>query len=282
MHTEEENKRLLQKIALLEDKLNITNSKMQNLQSTILSNISHDIRTPMNAIVGFANLLANEKMDLEDKEECIDQINNNSTELLNMIDNMVDASLLQSGDVKLMKRKCFINELIDDLYETYRESNSVKQKMLNLIVSKGEDDDFVLVTDPERLKQVFKSLISNAVKFTNTGNIEFGYHRYYNNKIRFFVKDSGEGLGKIKQEDLFKPFHSRLYNEKDYMKKGAGLGLSVSKSLIDLMGGYIWPESCSGKGTCFYFTLPGEKKFLFEKELFLIKNMTKRNIASLF
>lgn len=283
MHTEEENnKRLLQKIALLENKLITIKGRMQNLQSTILSNISHDIRTPMNAIVGFANLLANENMDGQDRDECIDQINSNSRELLDMIDNMVDASLLQEGDMKLLNKKCFLNDLIDDLHKTHKELSNVKQKNLNLIVSKGEDDDFFLVTDTDRLKQVFKSLIGNAIKFTDTGNIEFGYHKYKTNKIRFFVKDSGVGLETINREDLFKPFHSRLYTENGYMNKGVGLGLSVSKSLINLMGGDIWPESRSGKGTCFYFTLPGNNKSLLEKKIQQIKNIAKRNIASFF
>ena len=282
MNGEDENKRLLRKIALLENDLDIMKNKMQNLQSTILSNISHDIRTPMNAIVGFANLLANEKMDSQDREECIDQINTNSIELLVMIDNMVDASLLQDGDLKLLNKKCLINQLIDELYETYKELNSVKQKKLNLIVSKGENDDFELITDSERLKQVFKSLISNAIKFTNAGSIEFGYSKYKNNEIRFFVKDSGAGLGEIKQDDLFKPFHSRLYAEKHYINKGAGLGLSVSKSLVSLMGGSIWPESVSGRGTCFYFTLPGKNRFIIENKLQQIRTIAKRNIASLF
>lgn len=283
MHREEDFETLLQKIAVLEEKLNATESRMQNLQSIMLSNLSHDIRTPMNAIVGFANLLSNDVMESNERNECIAGINTCSIELLDIIDNMVDASLLQTGKLSLLEKKCYLNELIDNLLLTYRELPLVKNKNLKIIAVKAEDKGFSMVTDPDRLKQVFKNLISNSIKFTNTGTIEFGYHKYHNNKIRFYVKDSGIGLGSLNQENMFKPFHSRLCDENEHTgNKGAGLGLSVSKNLIDLMGGEIWPESRCPEGTCFYFTLPAGKSSVMDKKYDRIRDIAKRNIASFF
>jgi signal transduction histidine kinase len=274
----EENTRLVQKIEILKDELTITRTAMQNLQSIILSNISHDVRTPMNAIVGFANLLATEQLDVKDRDECIDQININSIELLGIIDNMIDASLIQFGDMNLFDRECYLNDFLDELYETTRELISASRKELNLIVSKGENNDFFLLVDVKRLRQVLLNLINNAIRFSNNGQIEFGYS-VTENKVKFFVKDSGIGLGSVSDEDLFKPFRPRVLTEQR-MKKGAGLGLYVSKGIINLMEGEIWPESLPGKGTCMFFTIPEKRSSSLRKKLKQLSKITKRNIAS--
>lgn len=279
MHTEEHN-RLLHKIALLENELNAARGSMQNLQSIILSNISHDVRTPMNAIVGFANLLTDEHMDTNDKNECIDQINLNSIELLEIIDNMIDASLLQCGDLKLYEKEFHLNDLMDDLYQSSKELLNARQKDLSLIVSKGEKNDFFLTADIKRLRQILTNLINNAINFTPSGHIEFGYVKLGNDMIRFYVKDTGIGLGSVTSEDLFKPFRPRIMSEKSSFKKGAGLGLALSKNLVNIMGGDIWPESVPGEGTCFYFTLPARKNSFLKNHLQQISKITKRNIAS--
>jgi len=281
MQTEEDNKRLSQKIALLENELKTMQSRMKNLQTIMLSNISHDIRTPMNAIVGFANLLSEEKLDLKQRNEFIDQININSADLLQIIDNMIDASLIQCGDLRLFEKECCLNGLIDDLFDYYKDLWNVKQKKLNLIVSKGEDDDYCLLTDHKRVKQILNNLIGNAIKFTEKGYIEFGYSRSKNNKVEFFVKDSGVGFSGLSEEDLFKPFWSRLYKENGNLNPGAGLGLAVSKSLIELMGGEIWMESSPGRGTCFQFNLPEKRTSFIKRKFQQISAATKRNIASI-
>jgi signal transduction histidine kinase len=281
MHTEEENKILTRKVALLENDLKTMRSRMQNLQSIILSNISHDIRTPMNAIVGFANLLTNDQMDKKDRIDCVEQINSNSNELLEIIDNMIDASLLQCGDIKLNEKECPLNDLMDGLYENFKKSYDLRQKGLNLIVSKGEDNDYFVVADYKRLSQVIANLVGNAVKFTDTGYVEFGYERERNKTVRFFVKDTGIGLSPLSDDDLFKPFRSRTCTGNSNTKKGAGLGLTVSKKLIELMGGAIWQESTPGKGTSFYFTIPEKRHSYIRRKLNQIGTGAKRNIASL-
>ncbi len=262
--------------------MNAARGSMQNLQSIILSNISHDVRTPMNAIVGFANLLTDEHMDPNDKNECIDQINLNSIELLEIIDNMIDASLLQCGDLKLYEKEFHLNDLMDDLYQSSKELLNARQKDLSLIVSKGEKDDFFLTADIKRLRQILTNLINNAINFTPSGHIEFGYVKLDNEMIRFYVKDTGIGLGSVTSEDLFKPFRPRIMSEKCSFKKGAGLGLALSKNLVNIMGGDMWPESVPGEGTCFYFTLPVRKNSFLKNHLQQISKITKRNIASFF
>jgi signal transduction histidine kinase len=195
---------------------------------------------------------------------------------------MIDASLLQCGDLKIHDKECLLNDFLDDLYDTGKELISAKQKDLNLIVSKGEENDFLIIADVKRLKQVFINLINNAINFTNYGHIEIGYRKISDDRIRFFVKDTGVGLGALSTEDLFKPFRPRLLTENSNVKKGAGLGLSVSRSLVNLMGGEMWPESAQGQGTCFYFTLPGKRNSFVKNQLQQISKLAKRNIASLF
>jgi signal transduction histidine kinase len=278
----EEKKKLLQTIAILEEELTATRMRMQNLQSTILSNISHDIRTPMNAIVGFANLLTDEKMDPGERKDCVDHINSHSIELLGIIDNMIDASQLQSGNIRLNEQECYLNEILDDIYHEARETQNIKQKKISLTVTRGEDDDFFIIADYKRLKQILYNLVDNAGKFTNKGFIQFGYSKSKSNKVTFFVRDTGEGLGLMDKDDLFRPFHTGNKPRGGEPVKGLGLGLSISKSLVELMNGKMWHESGPCNGSCFYFTLPVRKNSLFRTTYQHLSTLTKRNIASIF
>ncbi len=282
MHAKDDNELLSQKIALLEDELNVMRTRTQKLQSVILSNISHDIRTPMNAIVGFANLLTNDNMDSEERSDCIDHINNHSTELLKIVDNMIDASQLQCGGIKLYDKECYVNDFLDEIYAQTLESKTINQEKLSLEVSKGEGDDFFILADYKRLKQILNNLIDNAIKFTKEGYVEFGYYTSSGNKITFFVRDTGSGLAALNKEELFVPFRSTINPKNNGALKGAGLGLAISKDLVGLMGGEIWPDSAPGKGTCFYFTLPIKKTSFLACKLQQVTTITKRNIASLF
>ena len=282
MYTEEENKRLTQKILLLEEELKTVQNRMHSLQSTILSNINHDMRTPMNAIVGLSNLLLDNDLDVEERRECINQINTNSSDLLQIINNMIDASLLQSGELSLHHKECNVNDLMNELFESAKNSNLVSDKKLTVIVSKEKDDNYTLFTDKARLQQILNNLIDNAVKFTENGRIEFGYKTDKNN-ITFYVQDTGIGLSNTPEEGLFKPFWSRM-NRKDgnLNNKGAGLGLTISKSLVELMNGEIWLESAIEKGSRFCFTLPENRNSSLKDNLKKISSIAKRNIASIF
>ncbi len=281
MRNEEKKNRLTHKITLLERELNVMRHTMHNLQSVILSNISHDIRTPMNAIVGFANLLADENMDVEERIDCIEHINNHSTELLVIIDNIIDASLLQCGSIKLLENECYINDILDEICATGSKSKRISQKNLRLNVKKGEGDDFFIIADDKRLIQIFNNLIDNALKFTNHGSIDIGYYKN-NNKVTFFVRDTGSGLDSGNNDDIFKPFRTEAKaGGNGSARKGAGLGLAISKNLVELMGGEIWPESAPGTGTCFYFTLPVKRSSFIKTKLQQIGKISKQNIASI-
>jgi signal transduction histidine kinase len=195
---------------------------------------------------------------------------------------MIDASLLQCGDLKLYEKEFHLNDLMDDLYQSSKELLNARQKDLSLIASKGEKSDFYLIADIKRLRQILINLINNAINFTPAGHIEFGYVKLSSNMIRFFVKDTGIGLGSVTSEDLFKPFRPKVISEKCNFKKGAGLGLALSKNLVDLMGGEMWVESVPGEGTCFNFTLPAKRNSFIKNNLQQISKITKRNIASFF
>ncbi len=281
MYTEEENKRLSQKILLLNEELKTVQNRMHSLQSTILSNINHDIRTPMNAIVGLSNLLLDDDLDVEERKECINQINTNSSDLLQIINNMIDASLLQSGKLSLHHKECNVNDLMNELFESAKNSNLVSDKKLTVIVSKEKDDNYTLFADKVRLQQILSNLIDNAVKFTENGRIEFGYKTERNNII-FYVQDTGVGLNNTPEEGLFKPFWSRLNRKDGNLNMGAGLGLAISKSLVELMNGEIWFESEIEKGSCFCFTLPENRNSSLKDNLKKISSIAKQNIASIF
>jgi signal transduction histidine kinase len=282
MYTEEEHKQLTKKILLLEEELKTVQNRMHSLQSTILSNINHDIRTPMNAIVGLSNLLLDDDLNMEERRECINQINTNSSDLLQIINNMIDASLLQAGELSLNQKECNVNELMNELFESVKNCSLVLEKKLTVVVSKEKDDSYTLLTDKARLQQILNNLIDNAVKFTENGRIEFGYKTDKNN-ITFYVQDTGVGLNNAPEEGIFKPFWSRL-NRKDgnLNNMGAGLGLAISKSLVELMNGEIWFESEIEKGSCFCFTLPEYRNSRMKDNLKKISSIAKRNIASLF
>ena len=231
------------------------------LKTAFLANLSHEIRTPMNAIIGFSNLLIDEDMSYDEKVKLNKLINDNSQNLLKLIDDVIDISKIQSGDIQINNTECHLNKLLLDLYVTFSvqiENNTNKD--IHLSMNKGSNlKDFSIITDPTRLKQVFYNLIENAIKFTNKGFVEFGYTVIENeNKIQFYVIDSGIGISNEKFEmiyDLFRQADESFTREYG----GTGIGLSIAKNIIDYLNGEIWVQSTPNQGTNIYFTLPLEK-----------------------
>lgn len=227
------------------------------LKSAFLANMSHEIRTPMNSIVGFSKLLQEEELSAEESKEFIQIINTNCQQLMNIIDNILDISKIETGQVQVLTKTVHIPNLLQELYELFTPIAAERQ--LDLILEKNPAfPNFKIETDETKLKQILTNLLTNALKFTNVGSVRFGY-AVHQKQVRFFVKDTGIGIAKEKQASIFQQFQ-QVDNELKRSYEGTGLGLSISTGLAKLLHGNIELESELGKGTTFSLNLAYEGK----------------------
>ena len=232
------------------------------LKSSFLANMSHEIRTPMNAIIGFSNLMANAKTE-EKREEFIRIITSNGDHLLSIINDLIDLSKIEAGIIKIENQDCNINHLLNEFLDIFRIKEKIKNKEIEISLIKGlPDNNANIISDSTRLNQVIINLLENAYKFTNKGKIEIGYtiiqDDYNYDFLEFFVRDTGEGIEKSKQKMIFERF-SQEDSSTTRLVEGTGLGLTISRSIVYLLGGDIWVESLPGQGSTFYFTVPYNK-----------------------
>ncbi len=250
------------------------------LKSSFLANISHEIRTPMNAIVGFSELLLETGNPSKEQMEMLNLILFNSNSLLNLITDIVDIAKLEIGEVVLNNSITDINKILSDILKTYRESDELKRKNINLkLISLNEP--VILYTDPDRVKQVFSKLLDNAIKYTDQGQIEFGYQIDKENQtIKFYVKDTGIGLSEDQKNEIFGLFR-KVETNKNKMYGGVGLGLSFCQKIVEQFNGQIWVESKENIGSTFYFTHPIKtvsKKEVLQSKSVPTYNWTGKNI----
>jgi len=247
------------------------------LKTSFLANMSHEIRTPMNGILGFANLLRDPDLRDEQKDLFLKHIDHSSKQLLNIIDDIIDISKIESGQLKISNKPVRINVILDEIYSSFFHSirgDAPGQKKVDFNLRKGNESlDFTIVVDDFRMDQIFNNLIGNAIKFTEEGHITFGYSLKNNRYIEFFVSDSGQGIASHEMQIIFDRF-GQVNSSKSFQPKGTGLGLPISKSLVNLMGGEMWVESVVGKGSTFFFTLPLVIEDAVEEPQVLISNKT--------
>lgn len=230
----------------------------EKLKNTLLVNISHEIRTPMNSIIGFSELLNIGNLPYNKRVEYVKTIKNQGLLLLKMIDDVVELTRIETGKVTIRKSPCNIYLLLNEMLTFFnRYKVSQNKDHLDIKVSYPENRNLVIFTDPGRLQQIISSLLNNSIKFTEKGGIEIGYKPISEQRIEFYVKDTGIGLSRDLQKRLF----GRPAEEENGAGRaeGSGLGLSIAKNVIRLMGGKIWVESELGQGSTFYFTIPYEE-----------------------
>jgi signal transduction histidine kinase/Tfp pilus assembly protein PilF len=227
------------------------------LKSAFLTNMSHEIRTPLNAIIGFADLLADPEIDQNTKDELYTHMNHSTETLLKLIDDIFDIAKIESGQLSISKSMISINEVIEKLIPIYKEKRIRLQKEAVQFELEMPDQQIMLETDPLRIQQVLINLIDNAFKFTEKGSVKVGFKEDVTdpNQLIFFVRDSGIGMN---QEQINYIFDRFIKVEEDTTKiyRGAGLGLAISKNIVELLGGKLWVESELGEGSVFYFSMP--------------------------
>ena len=229
-------------------KARIKAEQSDRLKSAFLANMSHEIRTPLNAIVGFSQLLPAAET-VEEKKLYSDIINQNSDILLQLINDILDISKIEAGTLEYVKRPMNLGEACRTIYTIHKER--VKEGV-TLIFDNGEED-LLIEGDPNRIMQVITNFITNAGKFTYTGEIRFGFERM-EQKIRVYVKDTGIGIEPEKVDHIFDRFVKL-----NSFAQGTGLGLSICRMIIEKIGGEIGVTSELGKGSTFYFTIPCEE-----------------------
>lgn len=235
------------------------------LKSAFLANMGHEIRTPMNGIMGFSELLKNPTLTGEEQQVYVNIIEKSGTRMLNIINDLVDISKIESGLMSVNYAPCNINAQLEYIYSFFKPEAEGKGLIFSYVADLTENEA-AIETDKEKINAILINLIKNAIKFTTSGSIEFGYiltrsvNEDNSDELEFYVKDTGVGVEVEQREIIFQRFRQGSESlNRDY--EGAGLGLSISKSYVEMLGGKIWVEHNFDKdsrvnGSIFYFTLP--------------------------
>jgi signal transduction histidine kinase len=253
------NKKLITSLSLIQninDELIISKNKAEEsekLKSAFLANMSHEIRTPLNAIIGFSGLLAEPDIEMEEISGFIQIINTNSLKLLAIISDIMDISKIEAGQLTVCSELVNIDKLMSDLYLFYK-INAEKKNLELRFSCAAPNVSIEIRSDGKRISQVMGNLLNNAIKFTSKGVVEFGYNMK-DNSFEFFVKDTGIGISSEYHTLVFKSFRqTEAINHQ--INSGNGLGLAISKALVEILGGNITLQSKPGIGSIFTFTIP--------------------------
>ena len=235
------------------------------LKSAFLANMSHEIRTPMNGILGFAELLKEPRLTGEEQQEYIDIIEKSGHRMLNIINDIISISKVESGLMEVNISATNVNEQLKYIYTFFRPETEKKGVRL-LLNNDLSDKEAIIQTDREKLYAILTNLVKNAIKFTTNGTIELGCKIVVATGhdpllLQFYIKDTGTGIHRDKHEIVFERFRQGSESlDRNY--EGAGLGLSISKAYVELLGGKLWVESQENVGSTFFFAIPYRVKAL--------------------
>ncbi len=268
--TDQENVRIKELNKQLEEaKINAEES--ERLKTAFIANMSHEIRTPMNGILGFAELLKDPQLDDDKRDNYIEIIKNSGLRMLNIINNIINISKLEANLTTLNISATDVNEQIEYIYTFFK--NEAAQKGIQLsVVSTLPSPEAIIQCDIEKLYSILTNLVKNAIKYTEKGLIEIGYNLISDRtpaELEFFVKDTGIGIPENKQTTIFDRFIQADNADRNRVE-GTGLGLTITKGYVELLGGKIWVESKTGSGSTFFFAIPyikvkNNKESLIEK-----------------
>lgn len=239
----------------MEEKLKKAKSRAEEgerLKSAFLANMSHEIRTPMNGIIGFMDLMENPDTTEEQSKQYRSIIRKSVQQLLDIVNEVMDMSKIEAGQIEFFETQTDLQDVLNDVRNQF--SASVPDGVDFIIDREDGPVNNIIMVDRSKLRQIFSNLLSNAIRFTSSGEIRVGYS-HDDDMLRFYVKDTGEGIAKEHHEIVFERFR-QIDNNPGGIKGGTGLGLSICKAYVEKMGGKIWLESEKGKGSSFYFTIP--------------------------
>ncbi|MEZ5071436.1 MAG: HAMP domain-containing sensor histidine kinase [Bacteroidales bacterium] len=229
-------------------------SQSDKLKASFLSNISHEIRTPMNAILGFSQLL-DPALEKSSHAFYIRAIQENSSNLMKLMDNLIDLSELEAGTYRLKPAPMNLTALMEELNQTFGDQIQKGNKRNVSLVMEQPEEELWIHCDFMRLREVLAQILQNAVKFTDKGRITFGY-KLNHKGLHFHISDTGRGIRPDGLDKIFDPFHKIGDEISPAYRKGAGIGLAISRKTVELMGGRIWAESEGETGTCIRICLP--------------------------
>jgi|WetSurMetagenome_2_1015567.scaffolds.fasta_scaffold00658_6 signal transduction histidine kinase len=231
------------------------------LKSAFLANMSHEIRTPLNGILGFTELLKMSDVTAKQQNDYLDIIKKGGDQMLNIINDIIDISKIEAGQIKIVNSETNINDQLEFLFSFFRPEAEAKGISL-IYKSTLTKEEANIITDKEKVYAILANLVKNAIKFTRTGFVEYGYIKK-DSTIEFYVKDTGIGIPSDQKDIIFERFRQGSESlTRNY--EGTGLGLSISKAYAEMLGGNIWFESEYGRGSVFYFNLPFNDKLEFK------------------
>lgn len=266
-----EKKRIYEEIIFAKQKA----EESEKLKTAFLQNMSHEIRTPLNGVIGFSNLLAKKELSKTEIFEYSSIIQVSAQRLLEIVNNILDISKIETGQINLSYSEFSVNTLIKNIYSIF--SLTAREKGVELNYSVALDDNLSMInSDETKIHQILSNLVNNALKFTKEGSIDFGYEVKDDNLI-FFVNDTGIGIPSDMQSKIFERFvQADMGLTRNF--EGAGLGLSICRGLVQLLGGDIWLESELGKGSKFYFSVPFKQ--IIKQNVMEINNQEKMEMIS--